>query len=41
LKTETENGDVAKGTPCFAPKDTPGAVQIKLDRTPRNLIILK
>jgi hypothetical protein len=41
LKTETKNGSVDKGSPCFTPKDTPDAVQIKLDRVPRALIILK
>lgn len=41
LKTESDNNSVDKGSPCFTPKDAPDAVQIKLDHTPRSLIILK
>lgn len=41
LKTESNNNSVDKGSPCFTTKDAPDAVQIKLDRTPRSLIILK
>jgi hypothetical protein len=41
LKTETQNNSVDKGSPCFTPKDAPDAVQIRLDRVPRTLIILK
>jgi hypothetical protein len=41
LKTETKNGSVDKGSPCFAPADAPDAVQVRLDRIPRTLIILK
>lgn len=41
LKTEMQNSSVDKGSPCFTPKDTPDAVQIRLDRVPRTLIILK
>lgn len=41
LKTETKDASVDKGSPCFTPKDMPDAVQIRLDRTPRTLIILR